>query len=105
MPTEAVEKRGPSTARRWARGLLAGPVAFVASAVVMAGGALWLPKGAASIDNIVLPIVLFPAIWAAFFFYTSLDRNLLRAWLVTLGLLGINGGMIALEFVGKGAVS
>lgn len=71
----------------------------------MAGGALWVPKGAASIDNIVLPIVLFPAIWAVFFFYTSLDRNLLRAWLVTLGLLVINGGMIAMEFIGKGAAA
>lgn len=105
MPTSPAEKPAPSSARRWSRGLLAGPVAFIAAAVVMAGGALWVPKGAASIDNIVLPIVLFPAIWAALFFYTSLDRNLLRAWLVTLGLLVINGGMIALEFVGKGAAA
>ncbi|MGQ0620493.1 MAG: hypothetical protein ACT4QA_11335 [Panacagrimonas sp.] len=91
-----------TNSRAWSRGLLAGPVAFIASAVVMAGGALWIPKGAASIDNIVLPIVLFPAIWAALFFYNCLDRNLLRAWLVTLGLLLINAGLIATVFVGKG---
>ncbi|MGQ0696655.1 MAG: hypothetical protein ACT4PZ_00290 [Panacagrimonas sp.] len=88
--------------RFWSRGLLAGPVAFVASAIVMAGGALWIPTGAANIDNIVLPIVLFPAIWAALFFYTCLDRNLVRAWLVTLALLLLHAGMIGLEFAGKG---
>lgn len=103
MPPLHAEKVPPSTARRWSRGILAGPVAFVTAAVVMAGGALWVPKGAASIDNIVLPIVLFPAIWAAFFFYACLDKNLLRAWLVTSGLLGVNAVMIAMEFVGKGA--
>lgn len=89
-----------STARRWSRGLLAGPVAFVTAAAVMAGGALWVPTGAANIDNIVLPIVLFPAIWAALFFYTCLDRNLLRVWLVTLLLLLVNAGMIAGNFSG-----
>jgi undecaprenyl pyrophosphate phosphatase UppP len=92
-----------SPARRWSRGILAGPVAFVTSAVVMTGGALWVPKGAASIDNIVLPIVVFPAIWAALFFYTCLDRKLMRAWIVTLALLIVNSAMIAAQFAGKGA--
>jgi len=64
----------------------------------MAGGALWVPKGAASIDNIVLPIVLFPAIWAALFFYTALDRKLWRAWAITLSLLAVNATFIALKF-------
>jgi hypothetical protein len=92
-------------ARRWSRGLLAGPVAFITSAAVMTGAALWVPKGAAHIDNIVLPIVLFPAIWAALFFYTCLDRRLLRAWTITLALLVANGVMIVLQFVGKGGAS
>ena len=105
MTATAAEKPRISTARRWSRGILAGPVAFITAAVVMAGGALWLPKGAASIDNIVLPIVLFPAIWAVVFFYTCLDKNLLRAWLVTLGAFTVNAVMIAMEFVGKGAAS
>lgn len=93
------------SARRWSRGLLAGPVAFITSAAVMAGGALWVPHGLARIDNIVLPIVLFPAIWAALFFYTCLDRLLLRAWLITLALLVVNGAMIASQFIGKGGPS
>lgn len=93
----------PTLARRWSRGLLAGPLAFVAAAAVMAGGALWMPRGAAGIDNIVLPIVLFPAIWAALFFYASLDRNLLRAWLLTLALLAANACAIALGFIYRGS--
>jgi hypothetical protein len=90
-------------ARRWSRGLLAGPVAFVTAVAVMAGGALWVPKGAASIDNIVLPIVLFPAIWALLFFYACLDRRLPRAWAVTIALLLLNSGLIAIQFIGRGA--
>lgn len=101
MSDTSSTKNAGAQGRRWVRWLLAGPIAFVTSAAVMAGGAVWVPKGAASIDNIVLPIVLFPAIWAALFFYTCLDRKLLRAWLVTLSLLAINAGLIAGQFIGK----
>lgn len=94
---------GTHLARRWSRGLLAGPFAFVTAAAVMAGGAVWVPRGAAQIDNIVLPIVLFPAIWALLFFYTCLDRRLLRAWALTLALLALNALLIAGEFVNRGA--
>jgi hypothetical protein len=79
------------------RVLLAGPLVFVCAALVMCGGALWLPAGRAQIDNLVLPIVLFPAIWAALFFYACLDRQLHRAyWLIgALGLL--HAAMIAVH--------
>lgn len=91
----------PPAARRrfWLRVVLAGPLALVASGLVMAGGALWLPKGAAQIDNLILPIVLFPAIWAALFFYACLDRNLVRAWTVVGGLTLLHAGMIALHLL------
>ncbi|MCX7069716.1 MAG: hypothetical protein NTW01_01805 [Gammaproteobacteria bacterium] len=81
--------------RAWLRGILAGPVCFIAAALVMAGGALWLPEGPAKIDNMVLPIVLFPVIWAALFFYLMLDHRLGRAWLVALLLVAGHAGMIA----------
>ena len=81
--------------RAWQRGLLAGPVVFIAAALIMCGGALWMPQGATQIDNIVLPIVLFPMIWAALFFYTLLDRKLWRAWTVTLVLAAGHGAAIA----------
>ncbi len=31
----------------------------------MAGGAVWLPEGAAKVNNLVLPVVLFPLLWTA----------------------------------------
>lgn len=101
MPASA---SAPSSPRLWPRILLAGPLAFVAAGLVMAGGAVWLPKGAAQIDNLVLPIVLFPAIWAALFFYTSLDRRLGRAYAVTLALCAANAVMIGLQMA-RGAGS
>lgn len=81
----------------WARIILAGPLAALASVLVMAGGALWLPKGAASIDNLVLPIALFPAIWAALFFYASLDRRLGRAYLIVAGIALANAALIGIS--------
>ncbi len=91
MPPEAGSAVTPATdtttaPRRWPRWLLAGPLVFVVAGLVMSGGALWVPDGPAQIDNIVLPIVLFPAIWALLFFYASLDRRLGRAYTVVLGL-------------------
>lgn len=86
---------GAAKRRAWSRGLLAGPVCFATAALVMAGGALWLPEGPAKIDNMVLPIVLFPMIWAALFFYLMLDRRLARAWLVAGLLLASHAALIS----------
>ena len=61
---------------RW---LLCGPVSFVAATALMAALPVILPPGPAGIDNLVFPIVLFPGLWAAVFFYTCLECNLLRA--------------------------
>jgi hypothetical protein len=83
--------------RLWPRVVLAGPLTVICSVLVMCGGSLWLPKGAAQIDNIVLPIGLFPAIWAVFFFYASLDRRLGRAYAVILGLSLLHALAIALH--------
>jgi hypothetical protein len=81
--------------RRIARVILAGPVVFGAAVVVMAGGALWVPSGAARIDNIVLPLVLFPAIWAVLFFYACLTRRLLRSYIVVAAIVLSNAAMLA----------
>src|SRR5262245_25221859 len=71
--------------RRWqtvARVVLAGPIAVVLSVMVVAGMPLWLPRGAAGIDHIVLPLILLPAVWGALFFHAVLDRSLARVALV-----------------------
>lgn len=85
--------------RRWIRIALAGPAAVIIAVVVMAGMALWLPRGAAGIDNLVLPLVLAPLIWAVLFFHACLDRKLARVVLVALGLLAVHGGLIAHNFL------
>ncbi len=77
---------------------LAGPVAFFLSIIVMLGMALWFPKGHAGIDNIVLPMILFPLIWAVFFFYAYLDRNIKRVALLFLTVAVIHISLLVLQF-------
>lgn len=98
MTTASVQMNKPGRARAWSRGILAGPVCFIVSALVMAGTALWAPEGPAHINNIVVPIVLFPAIWAVLFFYLMLDKKIGRAWIVAMVLLVLNGGLIGHNF-------
>jgi hypothetical protein len=85
--------------RKWTRILFAGPGAVVVAVVVMAGMALWLPGGAAGIDNLVLPLILVPLIWAALFFHACLDRRLARVVIVAVGLLLVHGGLVAAKFL------
>lgn len=73
---------------RW---VLAGPVAVAAAVAVMAAMPLWFPQGAAGIDQLILPLILFPAIWAVAFFYACLAENLVRASVILIGVLIING--------------
>jgi len=81
--------------QRWLRVALAGPGAIVVALVMMAGMALWLPGGAAGIDNLVLPLVLAPLIWAALFFHACLDRRLGRVALIAFALFIVHAGLIA----------
>jgi hypothetical protein len=85
--------------RLWPRIVLAGPLAFIAAGLIMGGGALWLPEGPAKIDNLLLPIVLFPAIWALVFFYACLDRRIGRAYAVVLAAALLNAALIALNLL------
>lgn len=92
-------------ARFWTRIAFAGPVAILVALVVMAGMALWLPGGAAGIDNLVVPLVLVPLIWASLFFHACLDRRLGRVALVSLGLLLVHGGLVAHKFLDRPATA
>lgn len=87
-------------ARRWLRVLLAGPVVLAAACFAVVGGALSLPAGSAGVNNLVLPVVLFPLLWAVLFLYACLDRRLARAWLVVGALLGINVLIFAWHWTG-----
>lgn len=90
-----------SRTNRWqnaARIILAGPVSLLLSAMVFAGMPLWLPRGEAGIDHIVLPLILLPAVWATLFFYAVLDRSLVRVAIVSLVVAGTHGVMLAQHF-------
>jgi hypothetical protein len=87
----------------WCRTMLAGPGAIVVALVTMAGMTRWLPGGAAGIDNVVLPLVLAPLIWAALFFYACLDPKLSRVAIVSGVLLIVHGALVASAFAGGDA--
>ncbi len=88
-----------SRTRKWIRICFAGPGAVIVALVVMAGMALWLPGGAAGIDNLVLPLLLVPLIWALLFFHACLDARLDRVALVAVGLLALHGGLLVHKFL------
>lgn len=93
-----------STARKWIRIGFAGPGAVIVALVVMAGMTLWLPGGAAGIDNLVLPLVLVPLIWALLFFHACLDARLGRVVIVAVGLLVLHAGLVAHKLADRPAV-
>ncbi|MGH8447088.1 MAG: hypothetical protein ACREVL_17610 [Solimonas sp.] len=96
-----IDEPQPQSSRRraWARGVLAGPLAFVAATLLMLGSTVWLPAGRAQIDNLVLPIVLFPLLWTALFLYALLAKRLGRAYAVVLALCVSHAALIATHFI------
>jgi hypothetical protein len=78
--------------------LLAGPVAIVVSVLVLLAAPLWYPPGEAQVDNLVVPLVCFPLIWAALFFHACLDRRIVRAAIVSLFLGAISLALIIDKF-------
>ena len=71
---------------KWPRIILAGPWTLLASFIVMASMATWIPAGEAKVDNIMIPMVLFPFIWALMFFHAALSTNLKQATIVNLAV-------------------
>ena len=84
---------------RWGRILLAGPGAIVVTLTLLAGMPLWLPGGAAGIDNLAFPLVCAPLIWAVLFFHACLDRRIARVALVAAALFLVHGGLLASRFM------
>lgn len=82
---------------RW---LLAGPGALLGAYVLMAAMPLWFPPGAANIDQLVFPLILFPVLWAVLFFYACLAENLPRATGVIGAVIALNGAAAAWAALG-----
>ncbi len=85
--------------RPWARVLLAGPGAIIVTLTLLAGMPLWLPGGAAGIDNLAFPLVFAPLLWAILFFHACLDRSVARVALVSAALFLVHGGLVAARFM------
>ncbi|MET0250140.1 MAG: hypothetical protein ABW164_10490 [Sphingobium sp.] len=94
----------PPRHRLWMRVILAGPVAIIVALMLLAGMPLWLPGGAAGIDNLALPLILAPLIWAGLFFHACLDRKLWRVALIAAVLFIVHGGLVASRFLAPAPV-
>lgn len=83
---------GGNNVMRW---IVAGPLALVASLAALAAMPHMIPPGAGGIDHLVFPVLAFPLIWAAAFFYACLEENIVRAALVLAGITVAQFAVIA----------
>ena len=93
--TGAIRARPATT--RW---LLAGPGALAAAVATMMAMPVWLPAGAAGVNNIAYPMILAPLLWAVPFFYACLEPNLVRGAMVLVGTTVAQGTVAALAIAG-----
>ncbi|HEX5651249.1 MAG TPA: hypothetical protein VFX69_16445 [Steroidobacteraceae bacterium] len=92
-----------TVARRWARVILAGPLVLLCSLGIMGGANLWVPPGAGGVNDIVLPILLYPAVWTALFFYACFERRIGRGYAIVGGLTALHAIVFALRTSGWSA--
>lgn len=77
---------------------LAGPATLLVSLLVMLAMAVWFPPGTGKVNNIIMPLVLLPLIWATLFFYTYLTANMRKAVWCLLALAIVNSAILAYQF-------
>jgi len=82
-------------AMRW---IMAGPLTLIAATSTMAATPLWWPKGAAGIDNLVFAILLFPAFWGLYVFYSLMEPKVGRGMILMVTAIGINLALIYSNF-------
>lgn len=79
---------------------LSGPATLIVSLLSMLAMAVWFPPGVGNVNNIMMPLVLFPLIWAFLFFYTYLTADLRQAQWLLFALFVINSATLAYQFWG-----
>lgn len=84
----------PVRGRGVARIVVAGPLALIAAVLAMAATPLWAPSSQGGVNHFALPVILFPAYWAATCLYAVIDGRLLRAGGVLLASVVANGFLI-----------
>lgn len=65
--------------------------------MVMIGSSAYIPQGNAQLDNIAIPLVLFPAVWAVLFFYSSLSQRLGRVFFVQCALFFSHAALVVFQ--------
>ena len=93
--SQRLRPRAPCSGGR--ASFLAGPLVLLCSLLLMGGAHLWLPPGAGGVNHIVLPILLYPAIWTGFFFYACFERRIWRGYAVVGGLIVLHAVVFALH--------
>lgn len=98
----ADDRLGAAIRRRpvLARWLLAGPGALLAAVATLMAMPLWMPRGAAGVNDIAMPIILTPLLWAVPFFYAVIEENLVRATVVLAGVTVVQAVAIAAALAG-----
>lgn len=86
------------TERVW-RWILAAPMGFLISILIMASFPLFLPKGAGGVNHVVLPVLAFPFIWATLIILPVSTRKVGKMALIYAGLLLFCLAVIILSFV------
>ena len=79
------------------RAVIAGPLAFISSFLVMCGSVLWLPAGAAQVDNLVIPVLIFPLLCTLSFIYILIDSRPARVAGVLALMVGGHLALLALH--------
>jgi hypothetical protein len=79
---------------------LSGPATLLVSLLIMLAMAVWFPPGAGNVNNIMLPLVLLPLIWAILFFYTYLTTNMRKAQWLLVALFVVNSAILTFQFLG-----
>ena len=80
---------------RW---IMAGPLTLVAAVLTMASAPLWMAEGAAGVDNLIFLILLFPAFWAVYIFYTLMETKPVRGLIVMVSIILVNAVTVYQQF-------
>ncbi|HET9960080.1 MAG TPA: hypothetical protein VFQ61_36560 [Polyangiaceae bacterium] len=68
---------------------------FVCALIVVAGASKWFPPGAAGLDQIVVPLSVFPIVWAAFVLVLHVAQHRARAWCFVAAITALHAVLIA----------
>lgn len=82
-----------------ARAIVALASAFIFAVIVVAGATQWVPQGAAKIDQIAIPVILFPVVWIVFGLMLFAAQRRLRIWAIVGSITAVHLFLAATSFL------